>query len=179
MRALYVGSLALLTLIAGYFLLFNTVSSGVTVTPQVLSSTDIKLTAYQEEFIYKINEIRNTAGVEKVDYNLKSEKLAEFRVQDMIKNDYYSHKMPGMQTYANYLKDFGVEAVFSCENLQLQVGSSITEAIDAWTKSSKHYQCITDKRISTISVSQDVYSEVSTTDKYTQEMYLFAMIATD
>jgi uncharacterized protein YkwD len=176
MRALYVGFLAILFLIAGFYLYFGNISSGVSVEPQVLGVSSGVIDVEQQLFLDKINEIRLSAGSEKLIYDEKLEKLAVYRVEDMVERKYYSHTTPESTTYADYLDDYKVESGFSCENLQLQVGSDINQAIDAWQKSSSHYKCLIEPRLRTIGFSHQLYETVSG-DNGQKQLFVFSMIA--
>jgi uncharacterized protein YkwD len=94
----------------------------------------------------------------------------------MVERKYYSHTTPESTTYADYLDDYKVESGFSCENLQLQVGSDINQAIDAWQKSSSHYKCLIEPRLRTIGFSHQLYETVSG-DNGQKQLFVFSMIA--
>lgn len=178
MRALYVGLFSVICLTAGYVLFLGNISSGVLVEPQVLGASSSQVNTEQQEFISKINQIRSSAGAKELIYSENNENITKYRVQDMVDRDYYSHKTPDGATYASYFKDYGIETRFSCENLQLQGGSDINKAIKSWVDSSAHFECLTDSRLNQISFSYVLYDSIASNDNLSQDVYVFAMIAT-
>lgn len=178
MRALYVGLFSVICLIAGYVFFFGNITSGVLVEPQVLGASSSQVGVKQQEFISKVNQIRVSAGAKELIYSENNENLTKYRVQDMVDREYYSHKTPDGTTYASYFKDYGIETRYSCENLQLQGGSDINKAIKSWVESSSHFDCLTDSRLNKISFSYVLYDSIASNDNLSQDVYLFAMIAT-
>jgi uncharacterized protein YkwD len=176
MRALYVGFLAISVIIAGYFLYFGSISSGVSVEPQVLAASSSVASVEQQLFLDKVNEVRLSAGVEKLSYDTKLENLTDYRVEDMVARNYYSHKTPELTTYADYFDKFNINSSFSCENLQLQIGPDVYEAVDAWINSSSHYECLVDSRLKTVAFNYDLHETVFSQGSQ-KNMYVFAMIA--
>lgn len=155
----------------------NVFASGVKVEPQVLASAT-ELSSTQRLFLDKINTIRSEAGVSELSYSRDIEELANYRTSDMSSREYYSHKTPEGYTYAKYFNDYSVEPGLSCENLQLQIGSDINAAIEAWNNSTSHYDCIVDARLSSVAFSYVPYmAQPNETENSTT--FVFAMIATD
>lgn len=173
-------SLLALFIVAGVLVMFRQLDSEVSVQPQVLASTVTSIDPKENGLIAQINSIRSDAGVPELTYSFGLKDLATFRVSDMALREYYSHISPEGYTYANYLGEHGSDSTYSCENLQLQVGSDDVSVVKAWTTSPAHYRCLIDPRISNIAISYDVHSEVSSAHSGSvDQMYIFAMIASN
>ena len=176
MRALGALFLSFVFLSSLYFVSSKFVS-GVSVEPQVLASTS-ELSQVQRQFLTKINSLRNQAGTSELAYNRNLEKLTDFRVDDMSNREYYSHMNPDGVTYSAYLDEYDIETDYSCENLQLQIGPDLYEAIKAWEDSASHYECLVNPRLNYIAFSEQLYMQ-KTSDNSQITTYVFAMIATD
>jgi uncharacterized protein YkwD len=178
MRVWLFSLITLTILISGYIVLFRSSSNGATVMPQVLGSVTAEINTEQTNILNQINSIRRSAGVNELEYSAQLEELALYRVDDMVTNGYYSHKSPDGLNFASKLKDMGINAPNSCENLQLQIGDNISNAITAWINSPAHYRCLTDNRMSRVGMSYALHSEdVKSQDDQLQRMYVFALIA--
>lgn len=180
MRALYVSIFATLITIFGVALAFRTATNGVTVTPQVLATTSVAIDPNQDIMINQINALRNGAGVLGLSYSSELKSLTDFRVQDMNDRDYYSHKTPEGYTYTNYMNEYDITSTYSCENLQLQSGSNLSEAVEAWHNSPAHYRCLVNPRVSKVAISYAVHGDVMyDSNNQPRQMYIFAFIASN
>ena len=176
MRALGALFLGIVFLSSLYFVSARFVS-GVSVEPQVLASST-ELTQSQRLFLDKINSIRKEAGASELNYSNEIEGLTDFRVLDMSNREYYSHKTPDGVTYANYLREYNIATDFSCENLQLQIGPDINEAINAWVNSTPHYNCLIDNRLNNLAFSYEPYM-LQENEAEQDTTFVFAMIASN
>jgi uncharacterized protein YkwD len=129
-------------------------------------------------FVGKINEIRKQVGTQPVIYDYGINKLTDFRTQDMIEREYYSHKTPDKMIFSDYFKEFGIDSEFSCENLQLQQGADINEAINSWKNSSSHFKCLVDPRVKSIALTAMKYDNPNDYAD-SEATFVFTMIATD
>lgn len=184
MRALYVSTLALFIAVFGIFYLFRIAMTGATVEPQVLgdsvSSVDAPVDPSIALMINEINNVRSGVGVDEFSYNNELQGLTDYRVQDMVSREYYSHKTPDGFTYANNIPEFYPESSYSCENLQLQVGNNIAEAVSAWVNSPAHYRCLVNPRVSNVAISYTVHGKsIAINSNQSQQMYVFALIASN
>lgn len=174
MRALSAIFLGIVFLSSLYFV-SSRFASGVNVEPQVLASST-ELTQTQRLFLNKINALRTDAGVDELAYSEDIEKLTDFRVSDMSSREYYSHRTPDGTDYSNYLNNFNIETSSSCENLQLQIGSDIDEAIEAWKNSRSHYLCVINPKLNKIAFSYLPF-EIGPTTNSKDLAFVFSMIA--
>jgi uncharacterized protein YkwD len=163
-----------------YFGLFR--ASNVDVGFQVLAAQTeqnniVELTSEQNEFLDGINQIREQNGLAELVYDTGLERVSEHRVNDMSQNQYYSHKFLGTN-YTSLFRTYTVESTSSCENLQLQKGANIAEAISAWENSPPHYRCLINPKTSKIGYGYKYYSSVDDLS-IGAEMYVFAMVASD
>jgi uncharacterized protein YkwD len=177
MRVRLFSLLASTFLIVGYVVLFMTSTGGTTVDPQVLSSVSSQINPEQTAILNEINKIRRNSGVQELIYSEQLEEITLDRVADMASRGYYSHTSPDGLTYASKLKELGVYAPNSCENLQLQTNGSISDAFSAWVDSPAHYRCLVDSRMTRLGMSYSLHANgvVSSANKK-QQMYVFALI---
>lgn len=180
MRVLYVSATFLSFAFFGAFLLLQLASNGAVVEPQVLGATSSPVDRNVSVITDEINKVRSGVGAEELVYSLDLQNLTDFRVSDMVARDYYSHKTPDGYTYANYIAEYDSGSTYSCENLQLQVGSSPEEAVEAWVNSPSHYRCLTNPNVSNIAVSYSPHGEVVYgLDNQPQQMFVFALVASN
>ncbi len=180
MRALYVSALALLLVAVSIFFVKNNNLAGVSVEPQVLAAVSTPIDQKESEIIDMVNEIRRGVGVEELVYSSDLKYLTMNRVIDMKTNKYYSHISPEGLTYVASIGNYVSGSTHSCENLQLQVGQDTSEVVTSWKNSPAHYRCLTDPKITRISISNtDHLSAYSHETKQNKQMYVFAMIASN
>jgi len=177
MRAWLFSLVASTLLLVGFVVLFMTSTGGTTVNQQVLSSVSSQINPEQLEILNEINTIRRSSGVQELIYSEQLEEITQYRVADMASRGYYSHTSPDGLTFVSRLKEVGVNAPNSCENLQLQTNESITDAFSAWAESPAHYRCLVDSRMTRVGMSYTVHTNgVVSSSNQKQQMYVFALI---
>lgn len=180
MRALYVSTIALILIIVGVLFAVKFVASGVSDESQVLGASTSPSNQTENLLISDINSIRRGAGVDELVYSLDLQELTDFRTQDLVERDYYSHKTPEGYTYAKYMKDYNISSTYSCENLQLQVGDSLANAVVAWQKSPAHLRCLVNPNVSKVAISYAPHGDVIyENNNQPKQMYVFVFIASN
>ena len=90
-----------------------------------------------------VNMQRLSQDLEPLVGNERLGKLAEARAADMVNRQYYAHQNPDGKYFYDFLKQYGVEAPFSCENLDLVFSPSIPQIVADWANSNKgHRECM-------------------------------------
>lgn len=90
-----------------------------------------------------VNEARRQQGRTTLIADERLSKLAYDRAQDMVKNQYYAHENKSGQYYYDYLAQYGVNTIYSCENLDLLFVPDVQTAIRDWmTSKSGHRDCM-------------------------------------
>jgi len=91
----------------------------------------------EAEFALLVNDERGQAQVQPVTFNAQLTEAAEFRAQDMVANNYFSHYAPDGTTAADVVAATGYEASWLAENLLMGTTDEST-AVDAWMSSPSH-----------------------------------------
>lgn len=101
--------------------------------PQVDSS----VTAFENEVIRLVNEIRVQNGLSALDTNWELSRVARYKSQDMVSNHYFSHTSPTYGSPFQMIKSFGLTYRSAGENIAY--GQTTPQAVvNAWMKSSGH-----------------------------------------
>lgn len=100
-------------------LIFNILFVGCENTNNVkINSTDkIELKSYEEQMVKEINKVRKENNLQELSLDDDAEKLATYKVNDMIDNHYFSHEnLEGKHIY-DVAEDMGIKAKVVGENL--------------------------------------------------------------
>ena len=181
MRVLRVGIFTLVVALSGVAVIYMTHSTSVLARqPQVLAAAVETVDKAEMSILDKINKVRVESGSKELTYSTAMKKLTTDRVSDMATRQYYSHKNPDGYTFAQTIHDYDSASDSSCENLQLQIGDSWQEAVDAWINSPAHHRCLTDPNLTRGAGSMIAYDEVNY-DKSSgdEQMFVFAFVATN
>ena len=101
--------------------------------PQVDSS----VTAFENEVIRLVNEIRVKNGLSALNTNWELSRIARYKSQDMVSNRYFSHTSPTYGSPFQMIKSFGLTYQSAGENIAY--GQTTPQAVvNAWMNSSDH-----------------------------------------
>ena len=101
--------------------------------PQVSAS----VTAYENEVIRLVNEIRVKNGLKPLKANWELSRIARYKSQDMVDNSYFSHTSPTYGSPFQMIKNFGLSFRTAGENIAY--GQKTPQAVvNAWMNSSGH-----------------------------------------
>ncbi len=101
--------------------------------PQVDSS----VTAFENEVIRLVNEIRVKNGLSALNTNWELSRIARYKSQDMVSNRYFSHTSPTYGSPFQMIKSFGLTYQSAGENIAY--GQTTPQAVvNAWMNSSGH-----------------------------------------
>ena len=86
---------------------------------QVLNipSVDSSVTAYENEVVRLVNEIRRQNGLSALTANWELSRIARYKSQDMVDNRYFSHTSPTYGTPFQMIKAFGLSYRTAGENI--------------------------------------------------------------
>ena len=100
-------------------------------------TVDSKVTAYEQEVIRLVNEIRAENGLKALTYDWELGRVARFKSQDMKDNSYFSHNSPVYGTPFQMIRNFGISYRTAGENIAR--GYATPQAVvDGWMNSSGH-----------------------------------------
>lgn len=99
--------------------------------------TDSSVTAYEQEVIRLVNEIRAQNGLKALTYDWELGRVARYKSQDMKDNKYFSHTSPVYGSPFQMMKSFGISYRSAGENIAK--GQATPQAVvNAWMNSSGH-----------------------------------------
>lgn len=102
-----------------------------------IPGSDTSVTAYEQEVIRLVNEIRSENGLNPLAYDWELARVARFKSQDMKDNRYFSHTSPTYGSPFQMIKDFGISFRSAGENIAR--GYATPQAVvQGWMNSSGH-----------------------------------------
>lgn len=102
-----------------------------------IPGTDTSVTAYEQEVIRLVNEIRAENGLNPLTYDWELARVARFKSQDMKDNRYFSHQSPTYGSPFQMIKAFGITFRSAGENIAR--GYPTPQAVvNGWMNSSGH-----------------------------------------
>ena len=102
-----------------------------------IPTVDASVTAYEQEVIRLVNEIRAENGLTALTYDWELSRVARFKSQDMKDNKYFAHNSPVYGTPFEMIRNFGISYRSAGENIAK--GYATPQAVvNAWMNSSGH-----------------------------------------
>ncbi len=102
-----------------------------------LPSMDASVLRYEQSVIDQVNVIRQQNGLRPLTANWELSRVARYKSQDMLDNGYFAHTSPIYGSPATMIKNFGISARTSGENIAK--GYRTPEAVvNGWMNSSGH-----------------------------------------
>ena len=102
-----------------------------------IPTTDAAVTAYEQEVIRLVNEIRAENGLKPLTYDWELSRVARYKSQDMKDNRYFSHTSPVYGSPFQMIKSFGLTYRTAGENIAK--GYATPQAVvNGWMNSSGH-----------------------------------------
>ena len=98
---------------------------------------DSTVTAYEQEVIRLVNEIRAENGLKPLTYDWELGRVARYKSQDMKDNNYFAHNSPVYGTPFQMIRNFGISFRSAGENIAR--GYATPQAVvNGWMNSSGH-----------------------------------------
>lgn len=98
---------------------------------------DPSVTAFEQEVIRLVNEIRTENGLKPLTYNWELARVARFKSLDMKEKRYFAHQSPTYGSPMEMIRNFGISYRGAGENIAR--GYATPQAVvDAWMNSSGH-----------------------------------------
>ena len=102
-----------------------------------IPTVDASVTAFEQEVIRLVNEIRVENGLKALSYDWELSRVARIKSQDMKDNRYFAHNSPVYGTPFQMMKNFGISYRSAGENIAK--GYATPQAVvNAWMNSSGH-----------------------------------------
>lgn len=102
-----------------------------------IPGTDSTVSAYEQEVVRLVNEIRAENGLKALSYNWELARVARYKSQDMKDNKYFAHNSPVYGTPFQMIRNFGISYRSAGENIAK--GYATPQAVvNAWMNSSGH-----------------------------------------
>lgn len=102
-----------------------------------IPTVDASVTAYEQEVIRLVNEIRVQNGLKILAYDWELSRVARIKSQDMKDNRYFSHNSPVYGTPFQMMKNFGISYRSAGENIAKGYATPQV-VVNAWMNSSGH-----------------------------------------
>ncbi len=99
--------------------------------------TDSTVTAYEQQVIDLVNEIRQNNGLQPLKANWELSRVARYKSQDMCDNRYFSHTSPVYGSPFQMIRNFGISYRRAAENIA-KGQRTPQQVVDAWMNSSGH-----------------------------------------
>lgn len=99
--------------------------------------TDASVTAYEQEVIRLVNEIRVQNGLKPLTYDWELSRVARYKSQDMKDNRYFAHNSPVYGTPFQMIRNFGISFRSAGENIARGYASP-QAVVNGWMNSSGH-----------------------------------------
>jgi uncharacterized protein YkwD len=99
------------------------------------------------------NKERALQGLPNLNVSDKLNQSAEFKLQDMFKNQYFEHVSPSGQSVSDVVRQTGYDYIVVGENLALGVFGGDQQVVDAWMASPGHKRNILDPRYQDIGLA--------------------------
>lgn len=116
-----------------------------------IPETDASVTAYEQQVIRLVNEIRGQNGLNALTYDWELSRVARYKSQDMKDNRYFAHTSPVYGTPGEMVKSFGISYRTVGENIAR--GYRTPQAVvDGWMNSTGHRANILNARYTRIGV---------------------------
>ena len=102
-----------------------------------IPTADVSVTAYEQEVIRLVNEIRTENGLKPLTYDWELGRVARYKSQDMKDNRYFAHNSPVYGTPFQMIRNFGISFRSAGENIAR--GYATPQAVvNGWMNSSGH-----------------------------------------
>lgn len=102
-----------------------------------IPTLDSSVTAYEQEVIRLVNEIRVENGLQQLVYDWELSRVARYKSQDMKDNRYFSHTSPVYGSPFEMIRNFGISFRSAGENIAR--GYATPQAVvNGWMNSSGH-----------------------------------------
>ena len=102
-----------------------------------IPTTDPSVTAYEQEVIRLVNEIRAQNGLKALTYDWELSRVARIKSQDMKDNNYFAHNSPVYGTPFQMIRNFGISFQTAGENIAKGY-TSPQAVVNGWMNSSGH-----------------------------------------
>ena len=112
---------------------------------------DSTVTAYEDEVIRLVNEIRVQNGLKTLSKNWELCRVARYKSQDMADNHYFSHTSPTYGSPFQMMKNFGISYRTAGENIAYGQRTP-QQVVNAWMNSSGHRANILNSNFTQIGV---------------------------
>lgn len=102
-----------------------------------IPTADSAVTAYEQEVIRLVNEIRQQRGLRVLTYDWQLARVARYKSQDMRDNRYFSHTSPVYGSPFKMMNSFGISYRSAAENIA-KGQATPRDVVNAWMNSSGH-----------------------------------------
>lgn len=114
------------------------------------------------EIMKLINNTRTSNGLDAVMTDIGLDAVAEERLEDMVRHQYYSHQNLKGKYYYELFAIHDFSAAYSCENLGLEPSRDAARFVDSWLESKEgHKDCLLNEKVDRIGIAASKFSDGS------------------
>lgn len=126
------------------------------------------VTSIENQVIQLVNQERTARGISPLRANLQLSRVARYKSQDMLNNNYFSHISPVYGSPFKMMESFGIRFVAAGENIALGQRSP-QEVMNSWMNSPGHRANILSEAFTEIGVG---YAKGPTGRNYWTQMFV-------
>ncbi len=131
----------------------------------IVSQVDENLSA--SDIFSLINQERKTRGLKELNIDNRLVGIAQDRLDDMVKNQYYAHLNPQGKYYYDLFPEYLIKSNYSCENLDVEFTTDPKVYVNDWLKSKKgHKECMLNKNVTTAGYAVGLFNKSDSTKVY-------------
>lgn len=121
----------------------------------------------ENELLRLVNAERKKHGLRELKEDTRLTKVAQERLDDMVKNQYYAHISPNGMFFYDLMKNHMLHADYACENLNLEFTTDESVYIQSWHTSTKgHRECMLQSDATAAGYAVGEYGETPETKIY-------------
>ncbi len=98
---------------------------------------DSSVLSFEQEVVRLVNEVRRNYGLKELTINWQLARVARYKSQDMLDNNYFSHTSPTYGSPFNMIKAFNISYKYAGENIAMGY-STPSAVVNGWMNSSGH-----------------------------------------
>ncbi len=135
-------------------------------TPVVITTqTDDTLSA--KDVLRLVNVERKGHNLNQLKEDTRLTAIAQERVDDMIKNQYYAHLSPEGKYYYDLFPQQRIKANYSCENLDVEFTTDESVYVNDWLASTKgHRECMLNPDVTSAGYAVGLFGQSGSTKVY-------------
>jgi uncharacterized protein YkwD len=137
-------------------------------TPAKVTQTEVPDTVLSaSEILRLVNKERKANKLHELNEDTRLNAIAQQRLDDMVKNQYYAHVSPNGKYFYELLPEHMITAKYSCENLDIEFTLDERVYVNNWLNSTRgHRECMLNSEVTSAGYAAGLFSVTSETKIY-------------